>query len=152
MVYVSFLLERIEHAELVLDRMLTGLRPGGLLLMRMRDRDVGLRDVRPADARPGCGGCSGAGLVPAGAAGPLPAVYEPVASREGMHVLLPDPRADGHGRRVRDQRAGAGRASRQARPVRPARWWMLSRGRLPASHDEITMVIRKPQNHFARLI
>jgi hypothetical protein len=28
----------------------------------------------------------------------------------------------------------------------------LSRGSRPASHDEITMVIRKPQSHFARLI
>jgi hypothetical protein len=28
----------------------------------------------------------------------------------------------------------------------------LSRGRYPATHDEITMVIRKPQYHFARLI
>lgn len=58
-VYVSFLLERIRHAELVLDRLVAGLRPGGLLLLKMRDRKsaYGFCDrVTPA----GCAGRCGA--------------------------------------------------------------------------------------------
>ena len=33
------LLERIEHTELVLDRLVAALKPGGLLLLQVRDRD-----------------------------------------------------------------------------------------------------------------
>src|ERR1700742_554140 len=38
-VYSAFLLEHIENAALVLDRFVAALRPGGLLLLRLRDRD-----------------------------------------------------------------------------------------------------------------
>jgi SAM-dependent methyltransferase len=38
-VFCSFLLEHIEGAEKVLDRMFAALKPGGLLLLRVPDRD-----------------------------------------------------------------------------------------------------------------
>jgi len=150
-VYVSFLLERIEHPELVLDRLLTGLRPGGLLLVRMRDR---------ASAYGACDRLTPAGLrrvlwrrfAPSGTVGPLPAVYEQIASREGMHsfclvrgLMVTEDLSASSGPALSGP---LGKLARAACSVVEA----LSRGHRPASHDEITMVIRKPQSHFARLI
>ncbi|MEU0484615.1 class I SAM-dependent methyltransferase [Streptosporangium sp. NPDC006013] len=150
-VYVPFLLERIEHAELVLDRLLTGLRPGGLLLVRMRDR---------ASAYGACDRLAPSRLrrmlwrrfVPSGTVGPLPAVYEQIASREGMHsfclvrgLMVTEDISAGSGPALNGPLGKLARAACSVVEV-------LSRGRRPASHDEITMVIRKPQSHFARLI
>lgn len=150
-VYVSFLLERIEHAELVLDRLLTGLRPGGLLLVRMRDR---------ASAYGACDRLTPARLrrlvwrrfAPAGTVGPLPAVYEQIASREGMHsfclvrgLMVTEDVSAASGPALRGP---LGKLARAACSMVEA----LSRGSRPASHDEITLVIRNPQSHFARLI
>jgi SAM-dependent methyltransferase len=150
-VYVSFLLERIEHPELVLDRLLTGLRPGGLLAVRMRDRmsAYGTCDrLMPSALRQ----MLWRRFVPASTVGPLPAVYDQVASREGMHsfCLL-------RGLMVTDDvfaTSGPALSGPLGKLVHTAcsAVEILSRGRRPASHDEITMVIRKPQNHFARLI
>ena len=38
-VLCTLLLQRIDHAELVLDRLVAAIRPGGLLLLRFSDRD-----------------------------------------------------------------------------------------------------------------
>src|ERR1019366_6554491 len=38
-VHCALLLDRISHVELVLDRFTAALRPGGLFLLRIRDRD-----------------------------------------------------------------------------------------------------------------
>ncbi|WP_344844485.1 methyltransferase domain-containing protein [Nonomuraea dietziae] len=89
-VQVTFVIERIQHAELVLDRMLNGLRPGGLLLLRMRDRSTayGLCDrLTPSWLRRLLWRRLVRAEVREQIAGPLPAVYEPVASREGMHAF-----------------------------------------------------------------
>src|ERR1700733_10528582 len=37
-VYCALLLERVRHVELVLDRLTSALKPGGLLLLRIGDR------------------------------------------------------------------------------------------------------------------
>src|ERR1700744_5002872 len=37
-VYCALLLERVHHVELVLDRLVSALKPGGLLLLRTGDR------------------------------------------------------------------------------------------------------------------
>ena len=37
-VYCALLLERVQHVELVLDRLTSALKPGGLLLVRTGDR------------------------------------------------------------------------------------------------------------------
>lgn len=146
-IMVAYLLERIQHTELVLDRMLHGLRPGGLMLIRMRDRAsaYGLCDrLAPGWLRRALW----PRLVPAGTTGPLPAVYERVTSRDGMHafclvrgLMITD-----------DETSTSGPAMGRVGSAAVAMADRLSRGRNPSSHDEVTMVIRKPQNHFARLI
>ncbi|MFC0861951.1 class I SAM-dependent methyltransferase [Sphaerimonospora cavernae] len=154
-VYVSFLLERVRNAELVLDRLVAALRPGGLLLLKMRDR----RSAYGFCARL----CDRAasrwlrrmlwrGLSPAESVGPLPAVYEPLASREGLQAFCLT-----RGLMIAEDYSAVSGPARQGphpglvgavcRAVAA-----LSRGRLNGTEDEIAMVIRRPQNHFARLI
>lgn len=150
-VYVSFLLERIHHAELVLDRMVAALRPGGLLLVQMRDRSsaYGFWDrALPSWLRRRLW----PRFTPAGSVGPLPAIYEPVTSREGIHsyclmrgLMIAEDYLGSSGPALR------GRHARMVRAV-CGMAEKLSRGRLSATRDEITLVIRKPQNHFARLL
>jgi SAM-dependent methyltransferase len=146
-IQLSFLLERIEHAELVLDRLLQALRPGGLVLLRMRDRDsaYGVLDrMIPSWARR----LVWRHLVAAGTPGPLPAVYEPLTSADGMHAFCLI-----RGLLVMDEEtATSGPAMGRVGSAAVSLAAKLSRGRYPATHDEITMVIRKPQHHFARLI
>lgn len=154
-VYVSFLLERIHHAEVVLDRLVAALRPGGLLLLKMRDRQsaygfcdricdrAGLRWLRRRLWHR---------LSPAESVGPLPAVYEPLASREGMRkfcltrgLVISEEYSALTGPARRGPHAElVGKACRAVAA--------LSRGRLNGVEDEIAMVIRRPQNDFARLI
>ncbi|WP_188192633.1 class I SAM-dependent methyltransferase [Nonomuraea sp. SYSU D8015] len=147
-IQLSFLLERVRHAELIFDRLLQSLRPGGLVLLRMRDRRsaYGLLDrmtpawLRRLLWRP---------LVGSGPTGPLPAVYEPLASSDGMHAFCLS-----RGLMITDDvrnSSGPARASWIARVAIKA-VARLTNGRYPDSHDEITMVIRKPQHHFARVI
>ncbi|MFB9250614.1 class I SAM-dependent methyltransferase [Sphaerisporangium melleum] len=150
-VHAAFLLERLRNAELVLDRMVNALRPGGLLLVRMRDRATayGFCDrVTPWWLRR----LLWSRLAPPDAVGPLPAVYEQVASREGIHsyCLL-------RGLMIAEDYSGrSGPALRGRHPklvgaaLRAVE--KLSGERLPTARDEIILVIRKPQNHFARLI
>ncbi|MEU4573752.1 class I SAM-dependent methyltransferase [Nonomuraea sp. ATR24] len=146
-IQLSFLLERIEHAELVFDRLLQSLRPGGLVLLRMRDRNSAyalLERLTPAWVRR----LLWRRLVVPGTPGPLPVVHGPLASADGMHafcltrgLLITDEETATSGPAMgRVGGALVGLASR------------LTRGRYPATHDEITMVIRKPEYHFARLI
>ncbi|TMR97637.1 class I SAM-dependent methyltransferase [Nonomuraea basaltis] len=147
-IQLSFLLERVRHAELIFDRLLRSLRPGGLVLLRMRDRRsaYGLLDrITPAWPRR----LLWRPLVTPGTPGPLPKVYEPLASSDGMHAFCLS-----RGLMITDDErntSGPARASGIARSMIAA-VDRLTSGRYPASHDEITMVIRKPQHHFARLI
>ncbi|MFC0555028.1 class I SAM-dependent methyltransferase [Planotetraspora thailandica] len=150
-IYVSFLLERIHNAELVLDRLIAGLRPGGLLLVRARDRRsaYGFCDrMAPSWLR----GLLWKALAPAGTVGPLPAVYEPLVSREGIqtYCLM-------RGLMIAEdytKTSGPARRGPHAGLVKTACGIVsaLSGDRLTDKADEISMVIRKPQNHFARLI
>ncbi len=146
-IQINFLLERIHHAELVFDRLLQALRPGGLVLLRMRDREsaYGLCvRMTPGWARR----LVWRRLVPAGTPGPLPKVYEPITSHEGLHTFCLT-----RGLMVADDlRATTGPAMGRIGSAMVAMVAKLTRGRYPATHDEVTMVIRKPQNHFARLI
>lgn len=147
-IQLSFLLERVRHAELIFDRLLRSLRPGGLVLLRMRDRRsaYGLLDrLTPSWLhrllwRP---------LVTPGTPGPLPAVYEPLTSSDGMHAFCLS-----RGLMITDDERHSSGPARESGVARAAVKAVarLTSGRYPASHDEITMVIRKPQHHFARLI
>jgi len=146
-IHIAFLLERINYAELVLDRMLSSLRPGGIILVRMRDRDSAyglLVRLTPRWLRR----LLWRHLVAPGAVGPLPAVYEPVTSRDGLHafcllrgLMITD-----------DRRATSGTARGRVGSAAVALVDWLTRGRFSGGHDEVTLVIRKPQHHFARLI
>lgn len=199
-VHAPYLIERLRNAELVLDRMAAALKPGGLLLVRMRDRDTafGFLDrnvpdllrrfaVRAATGRvprprpvPADGpegehepdastAHPGVPVVARAASGqmtlgratergvialppPAPTVYDRVASRAGMQwycgmrgLVLAEEYAS------RDCMtalgAGTGLVAAACRGVAAA-----SRGRLPATHSEVTLVIRKPENRYARVI
>lgn len=147
-VHCALLLQRISHAELVLDRFVEALRPGGLLLLQTGDRDcaVGFLDrVLPRPLR----AMVWRRLRP-GAPGPYRAVYEHVVSARGIrHYVL---------------QRGLVIAQRQALdlltgPRRPPGLTMmrglvarLSRGRLTSGHDELRYVIRKPESGFARVL
>lgn len=149
-VQATLLLERIEHAELVLDRLVGALKPGGLLCLQVRDRDCAggfLDRVLPGwtrrmiwrKHRPG-------------RPGPHPAVYERVASARGVqsYALM-------RGLVIAAQQPLGGLAG----GLRPApRGYLaaqkavaaLSRGRLTAAHEEVLYVMRKPENRFARIL
>ena len=148
-VLCSLLLQRIEHAELVLDRLVAAIRPGGLLLLRFRDRDsaAGFLDRRlPRAAR---------GMVwrtrRPGEPGPYPAVYERLTSARGVQAY-----ALRRGLVITERRALGGLAGALAGP--PGFLAMqkivarLSGGRLTDEHEELLYVLRKPENGFARLI
>lgn len=201
-VHAAYLIERVPHAELVLDRFVAALKPGGLLLVHLRDRNTAFgfldrtlprwlrmsgrrrrprpsRGPRGAHARvpyPGderiAGPGSGAAPAPAPPeppppppeprpasrpvpvvrTSPPPAVYSPVASRSGMRwycVMRGLVVAEEYTSRqaIDALGAGTGLADLLCRLVSAA-----TRGRLTADHSEITLVIRKPENRFARVI
>ena len=99
-VHCALLLDRIRHVELVLDRLMAALRPGGFLLLRIRDRDcaLGLLDRRlPRPARRRCG--PGSTPAAAGWRGPFssfPAVYEKIRLRSRGPGVRADARAVRH--------------------------------------------------------
>jgi len=149
-VYCALLLERVQHVELVLDRLTSALKPGGLLLVRTGDRYSAAalldrmlpRMIRRAiwsRFRPG---------IP----GPFTPVYEKVVCDAGIasYALV-------RGLVI------AARASDLTRPARPpalsssvritcAAISRLSGGRFDDSHDELLYVIRKPLDRFARIV
>jgi hypothetical protein len=140
-VHASHLIERIAHAELVLDRFVAALRPGGMMLLRFRDRDSAfgyLDRTAPRRLR---------ALLWHGE--PPPATYERVASLDGMRgycmmrgLIVAEEYTSG------DTVAAAGRAAQLLCRAIAA----LSHDRLTAAYSEVTMVIRKPENRFARII
>jgi SAM-dependent methyltransferase len=133
--------ERLAHAELVLDRIVAALKPGGLLLVAFRDRDTayGLLDrFIPSRVR---------GLQHA-----PPVVYEKIASYEGMRwycgmrgLVI----AEEH--TVRSAQPGYGRWNRVIGAA-AGLVEKVSGGRLTARHSDVSLVIRKPENRFARVI
>lgn len=141
-VRASHLIERIAHAELVLDRFVAALKPGGLMVVRFRDRRgaFGYLDRRlPHWLR----------HLMWHQEQPPPAVYDRVASLEGMRwycmmrgLVIAEEITS------RDTVAGFGRLMGIVFRVVA----LLGRGRLTSAYSEVTMVIRKPENRFARII
>jgi SAM-dependent methyltransferase len=149
-VYCGLLLERVRHVELVLDRLTSALKPGGLLLVRTGDRQSAaalldrmlprmLRRAVWSRFRPG---------VP----GPFTPVYEKAVSDEGIasYALM-------RGLVI------TARTNELTRPERPdglssfVRFTcvaisLLSGGRFDHRHDELLYVIRKPLDQFARVV
>jgi hypothetical protein len=149
-VYCGRLLERVEHVELVLDRLVSALKPGGLLLLRTGDRHSAaalLDRLLPGPARRAVWARSRPGVP-----GPFPPVYEKMVCADGIasYMLL-------RGLVI------AAHASERTRPGHPAGLSSsvritcaaiarLSRGRFTDSHDELLYVIRKPTDRFARVV
>jgi SAM-dependent methyltransferase len=144
------LLDRVEHAELVLDRLVAALRPGGLLLLRFRDRQcaAGLLDrILPGPARRAIWHW----LRPQ-QAGPFPAVYSPLLSADGMYAYTL-----ARGLMIAEREAVRDRPRRPARPAwgAPLACRLIAavtRGQWPDDHDDLLYVIRKPENRFARVL
>jgi SAM-dependent methyltransferase len=141
-VHASHLVERISHAELVLDRFVAALKPGGLMLLRFRDRGSAfgyLDRMLPQWPR---------ALLWHAEPAPQP-VYERVASLEGMRwycmmrgLVIAEEYTS------RDTVTEAGRIlSGLCRMVSG-----VSGNRLTSAYSEVTMVVRKPENRFARVI
>jgi SAM-dependent methyltransferase len=149
-VQATLLLERIEHAELVLDRLVDALKPGGLLCLQVRDRDTAagfLDRVLPGWIRRMIWRAHRPGRP-----GPHPAVYERVASARGVqsYALM-------RGLVIAQQQslgglAGGLHAAPRGYLAAQKMVAALSRGRLPAEHEELLYVMRKPENRFARVL
>jgi SAM-dependent methyltransferase len=149
-VYCALLLERVHHVELVLDRLVSALKPGGLLLLRTGDRksSAALLDrLLPAPARKLMWSRFRPGLP-----GPFRPVYEKAVcdDRISSYSLL-------RGLVI------AARSSELTRPDLPAGLSSsvritcaaisrLTGGRFTDSHDELLYVIRKPLDRFARVV
>lgn len=147
-VHCSMLLDRIRHAELVLDRFVDALKPGGLLLLQIGDRDcaAGFLDRKlPVSLR----AAAWRGTHP-GQPGPYPAIYEPLVSARGIqsYVLR-------HGLVIAQRQELNTLTGERRRPgLLLARKLvaLVSRSRLTWSHDELRYVIRKPEDRFARVL
>lgn len=161
-VHSSRLLQRVRNAELVLDRVVAALRPGGLFLLRTTDRDsaygfcVRLLPMwartlywrwavrrRDGQRRP---------LAVSPSYPPLPVAYEPLASHSGIqrYCLM-------RGLVVMEEYAEDHSLERFGRLARAAAWVLravavLSRGRLSSDRSALVFVIRKPENRFARVL
>lgn len=149
-VHCSLLLERVSSAEVVLDRLTGALRPGGLLLLRVSDRDcaAGLLDrLLPGIARRALWRRHHPATP-----GPFPAIYEPMVSTRGIH-----------GYALMRGLVIAARSTASSEPAVTDRIiWLaraacalvswISRGRLTADHDQLLYVIRKPEDRFARVV
>lgn len=147
-VVCAMLLDRIQHAELVLDRFVDALKPGGLLLLRIGDRDsaAGFLDRKlPMALRAAIWRSSHPGQP-----GPYPASYEQLVSGRGIQSYVL--------RRglVIAQRQALNTQGGQRRPpglvLARKLVTLLSRSRLTCSHDELRYVIRKPEDRFARVL
>ena len=149
-IYCAELLQRVRHVELVLDRLVSALKPGGLLLIRTGDRysATALLDrLLPGPARRAVWS-----RFRPGTPGPVRPVYEKAVSSEGIAAYA-----------LMRGLVIAARRSDRTRPEQPARLSSsvriacaaisrLTRGRFDDGHDELLYVIRKPQDRFARVV
>lgn len=153
-IYCVHLLERVEHVEIILDRFVAALKPGGLLMIRMSDRRSAsaLADrMLPARVRKALW----QELHPE-VPGPFPAVYEKSVSERGIgaYALVRGLVIVARATKPTEQptaRANRTRLSSSVRTICGIISW-LTRGRFGADHDELLYVIRKPQDRFARVM
>jgi SAM-dependent methyltransferase len=140
------LLERIANAELVLDRLVETLRPGGLLLLRTGDRDSAAGFLDRALPRP-----LRALMWRGSRLRPYPAVYERLVSGRGIQSYAQRRGLVISQREASRRLAGPGR--RQSGLMLACRVVeRVSLGRLSCAHDELRYVIRKPEPGFARVL
>jgi SAM-dependent methyltransferase len=149
-VYCAGLLERVQHVELVLDRLVSALKPGGLLLIRTRDRysAAALLDrLLPGPARKAVWSRQRPGIP-----GPFPAVYEKPVCDAGIasYTLMRGLVIAARGAEL-TRPSSAVRLSSSVR-ITCAAISRLTRGRFGDGHDELLYVIRRPQDRFARVV
>lgn len=141
-VRASHLVERISHAELVLDRFVAALKPGGLMFVRFRDRETAfgrLDRLLPHWAR----------TLLWHSDRPPAAIYDRVASLAGMRwYCMMRGLVVSEEYTSRETMAGFGGLMNLVFRTVAA----LGRGRVSSAYSEVTMVIRKPENRFARII
>ena len=149
-VYCARLIERVQYVELVLDRLLSALKPGGLLLLRTGHRDSAaalLDRLLPGLLRKAIWSRLHPGIP-----GPFPVVFEKSVCDQGIssYALM-------RGLVI------VARSAEVTLPDHPARLSSsvritctaisrLTRGRFSDAHDELMYVIRKPQDRFARVV
>jgi len=149
-VYCALLLERVHHVELVLDRLVSALKPGGLLLIRTGDRYCAaalLDRMLPGPLRRAIW----SRLRP-GIAGPFPPVYERAVSNEGIAAYALLRGLVITARTTELTRPGNPVGLSSSMRITCAAISRLTRGRFIDSHDELLYVIRKPQDRFARVV
>jgi SAM-dependent methyltransferase len=147
-VYSSFVLEHVAGAERVLDVMAAALRPGGLLLLRIPDRDsvfgfaarhsphwLHVQYVRRI-RRGKLAGTPGRG--------PFPCIYDQVVSWRGITAYCAL-----HGLQITDACSSNFYLTALGRLTKPADRALrliaaLTAGRLTADHSNLAFVIRKP--------
>jgi SAM-dependent methyltransferase len=149
-VYCALLLERVHHVELVLDRLVSALKPGGLLLLRTGDRysSAALLDrLLPAPARTIIWSRFRPGIP-----GPFAPVYEKAVSDTGIasYALLRGLVIAARSAELTRPDLPAGLSSSMRITCAAISW--LTRGRYTDSHDELLYVIRKPLDRFARVV
>jgi SAM-dependent methyltransferase len=149
-VYCALLLERVHHVELVLDRLVSALKPGGLLLLRTGDRQTSaalLDRLLPGPVRRAVWSRFRPGVP-----GPFRPVYEKAVCDEGIasYALLRGLVITTRGRELTRPDHPAGLSS-SMRIICAAIAW-FTRGRLTNRHDELLYVIRKPTDRFARVV
>jgi SAM-dependent methyltransferase len=149
-VYCAQLLERVQHVELVLDRLTSALKPGGLLLVRTGDRYCAaalLDRLLPGPFRKAVWSRFRPGIP-----GPFPPVYEKAVSEDGIasYVLLRGLVIAARTRELTRPERPAGLSSSVRIACAAIAW--VSRGRFLDSHDALLYVIRKPLDRFARVV
>jgi SAM-dependent methyltransferase len=149
-VYCALLLERVHHVELVLDRLVSALKPGGLLLLRTGDRRSAaalLDRLLPGSARRAVWSRFRPGVP-----GPFAPVYEKAVCDEGIasYALLRGLVITTRGTELSRPDHPSGLSSSMRITCAAIAW--LTRGRLTDRHDELVYVIRKPKDRFARVV
>lgn len=151
-VFCSFLLEHVEGAREVLDRLFDALRPGGLLLLRVPDRDGVYgwlarhtphkshiwykRYVRKSM------------LAGTPGHGPFPVVYDEIISWRALQDY-----SQQHGHVIVDALSSNGHMDFFPGPIRPAVDLCLrgvaaaSGGRLSSDHANLALVIKKKSDN-----
>ena len=148
-VLCALLLQRIHNAELVLDRLVAAIRPGGLLLLHFGDRDsaAGFLDrVLPSAARRAVWRQRRPDQP-----GPYPAVYERLSSARGVQAYALKRELVIAERRALGGLDGTLTGPPGFLPAQKLIAW-FSRGRLTATHEELLYVLRKPEDRFARIL
>ncbi len=147
-IYNSFVLEHLDQVERVLDNFERWVRPGGLLILRIPDREsvYGFLAQRTPFWFHVFYKRYIAGIKTAGKPGydPFPTVYEPIVSRQGIRRWCVE-----RGLTVREEIAwnyNVGRSGVASVLIRGTikGIGVLSGGRLAASHVNLSYVIEKP--------